>query len=88
VAYRKNLHHPEVMEQQVQRMLKDPRSERIGEQFAIQWLELKKLKDPAFQVDQETFPEYTTELSNLMLKEVELFFNYVLLEAARRGARV
>jgi hypothetical protein len=81
VAYRKNLHHPEVMEQQVQRMLKDPRSERIGEQFAIQWLELKKLKDPAFQVDQETFPEYTTELSNLMLKEVELFFNYVLLES-------
>ena len=81
VAYRENLHDPEVMEREVRRMLKDPKSKRIGEQFAVQWLELKKLKDPAFQVDQETFPEYTTELSDLMLKEVELFFNYVLLES-------
>jgi len=81
VAYKENLHDPEVIEREVRRMLKDPKSKRIGEQFAIQWLELKKLKDPAFQVDQETFPEYTMELSDLMLKEVELFFNHVLLES-------
>ena len=80
VAYKEDLHHPEVMEREVRRMMEDPKSERIGEQFALQWLELKKLKDPAFQVDQVTFPEYTPELSELMLKEVELFFNHVLLE--------
>ncbi len=80
-AYKEDLHDPEVMAREVRRMLKDPRSKRIGQQFAIQWLELKKLKDPAFQVDLETFPEYNTELSGAMLKEVELFFNHVLLES-------
>ncbi len=81
VAYREDLHDPTVIEREVMRMLKDPRAKRIGEQFAIQWLELKKLKDPAFQVDLVNFPEYDSDLSSIMLKEVELFFNHVLLES-------
>ena len=81
VAYKENLHNPIVLEREVLRMLKSPKAKRIGQQFAIQWLELKKLKDPAFQVDLEIFPEYTPSLSGLMLNEVELFFNYVLLES-------
>jgi hypothetical protein len=81
VAYREDLHDPEVIEREVIRMLKDPRSKRIGEQFAVQWLELKKLKDPAFQVDLVSFPDYNSDLSALMLEEVELFFNHVLLES-------
>jgi len=81
VAYKEDLHHPIVLEREVLRMLKNPKANRLGEQFAIQWLELKKLKDPAFQVDLEIFPEYTPTLSALMLNEVELFFNYVLLES-------
>jgi len=80
-AYRENLHDPEVIKREVNRMLDSPKAERIGRQFAVQWLELKKLKDPAFQVDLEIFPEYNNELSDLMLKEVELFFNHVLLES-------
>lgn len=80
VAYKEDLHHPEILQREVIRMLNDPKSKRIGEQFAIQWLELKKLKDPAFQVDLDIYPDYTPTLSALMLKEVELFFNYVLLE--------
>lgn len=80
-AYRENLHDPQVLEPVVTRMLTDPKARRMGEQFAVQWLELKKLKDPAFQVDQEIFPEYNSGLSQLMLKEVELFFNHVLLES-------
>ncbi|MEZ5043609.1 MAG: DUF1592 domain-containing protein [Saprospiraceae bacterium] len=81
VAYREDLHSPAVLEREVVRMLKDPKAKRLGQQFAIQWLELKKLKDPAFQIDPTVFPEYTTALRDLMLKEVELFFNYVLLES-------
>ena len=79
-AYKEDLHDPEVMEREVRRMMEDPKAKRMGEQFALQWLELKKLKDPAFQVDHEAYPEYNRELSDLMLKEVELFFNHVLLE--------
>jgi hypothetical protein len=81
VAYKEDLHSPIVLEREVLRMLKSPKAKRIGQQFAIQWLELRKLKDPAFQVDLEIFPEYTPSLSGLMLNEVELFFNYVLLES-------
>ena len=81
VAYKEDLHDSLVLEREVLRMLKSPKSRRLGQQFAIQWLELKKLEDPAFQVDLEIFPEYTPALSALMLNEVELFFNYVILES-------
>ena len=81
VAYTEDLHQQEVLDREVSRMLQDPKANRLGEQFAIQWLELKKLKDPAFQMDLELFPQYTPELSSLMLKEVELFFNHVLFES-------
>ncbi|GJM29326.1 MAG: hypothetical protein DHS20C17_19610 [Cyclobacteriaceae bacterium] len=80
-AYREDLHDSLVLEREVNRMLQSPKAKRFGEQFALQWLELKKLRDPAFQVDPEIFPEYNTALSESMLKEVELFFNHVLLES-------
>ena len=80
-AYREDLHDPQVLEREVRRMLKEPKARRMGEQFALQWLELKKLKDPSFQLDPETFPSFSPTLKALMLKEVELFFNYVMLTA-------
>ncbi|RMG16875.1 MAG: DUF1592 domain-containing protein [Bacteroidetes bacterium] len=80
VAYREDLHAPEVLEREVARMLRDPRARRMGEQFALQWLELRKLKDPAFQIDPERYPEYSPLLRDLMLREVELFFNHAMLE--------
>ena len=80
-AYREDLHDPVVMEREVRRMLKDPKARRMGEQFALQWLELKKLKDPSFQLDPELYPSFTPVLKTLMLKEVELFFNHVVLES-------
>ena len=80
VAYRENLHDPVVLEREVERMLADPRANRLGKQFAIQWLDLKKLNDPAFQLDPDIFPEYTQALRSFMLEEVEQFFNYVMLK--------
>ena len=80
-AYRGNLHHEKVLEKQVLRMLQDPKAQRLGSQFAIQWLELKKLTDPAFQIDPHIYPEYTPLLRELMLKEVEMYFNHVMLSS-------
>ncbi|MFK7925999.1 MAG: DUF1592 domain-containing protein, partial [Bacteroidia bacterium] len=81
VAYRENLHDPQVLEREVKRMLQDPKAKRMGEQFAIQWLELRKLTDPAFQIDPVQYPNYTPLLRDLMLAEVETYFNYVMLES-------
>ncbi len=80
-AYRENLHDPAVLEREVKRMLKDPKAKRMGAQFAIQWLELRKLSDPAFQLDPEIYPTYSPILRDLMLAEVEAYFNYVMLES-------
>lgn len=81
VAYRENLHEEEVLEREVNRMLRDPRAKRLGAQFAIQWLELRKLKDPAFQVDPEIYPEYSPALRDMMLLEVETFFNHAMMKS-------
>ena len=81
VAYREELHDPKVLEREVKRMLKDPKAKRLSEHFAIQWLELKKLKDPTLEVDRDMFPAFTPALRDLMVNEVELFFNHVLLES-------
>ncbi len=81
VAYKDDLHSEKVLEREVLRMLEDPRALRMGKQFALQWLELKKLDDPAFQLDPEVYPAYSKTLKDLMLKEVELYFNYVILES-------
>ena len=80
-AYLEDLHDSKVLEREVSRMLQSPKARRMGEQFAIQWLELSKLKDPSFRPDPEMYPEYRPSLNALMLKEVELFFNHVLLES-------
>ena len=77
-AYREDLHHPSVLEREVKRMLKDPKAKRLGEQFPIQWLELKKLDDPTFQIDPEIYPEYAPALSSDMVAEITHFFNNII----------
>lgn len=81
LAYRGELTDSTVLAQEVERMLFDPKAQRLGESFAINWLELNKMKQPDFQVDPETYPTFTPVLRDLMIKEVELFFNYVMTES-------
>ncbi|MEZ4830345.1 MAG: DUF1592 domain-containing protein [Bacteroidia bacterium] len=81
VAYRQNLHDPEVLTGQVMRMLRDPRSARMAESFATQWLETSKLLDPGFGMDPDMFPEFDPVLSKLMNQEVSMYFHYVLTES-------
>jgi hypothetical protein len=72
LASRKALRRPRILEAQVQRMLRDPRSRALAQQFASQWLQTRKLAP--YKPDPALFPEYDEALKASMLKETELFF--------------
>src|SRR5262249_42740351 len=55
------LHEPGILELQVRRMLADPKSRAMAEDFAGQWLRVGSLADLA-EPDKRLFPEYTPEL--------------------------
>lgn len=57
---------------QLDRMLSDPRSEALADNFAAQWLDFRKLSE--HQVDPQLFREYTPQLVESMQKEASLFF--------------
>jgi hypothetical protein len=62
-----------VLEQQVRRMLVDPKSEALSTNFAVEWLHLQNLKDA--QPDAYLYPNYDLNLGQSMLRETELFFD-------------
>lgn len=62
-----------VLEQQVDRMLKDPRSAALGTRFAAQWLRLQDIDK--VHPDALLFPDFHEELAAAMRRETELFFN-------------
>ena len=68
VAASSKLHEPDVLRQQVQRLLADKRSETLASNFAFQWLGMGKLSE--INPDMNVFPyagdpraEYLTELT-------------------------
>lgn len=78
VASKGKLKDPSVLEQQVRRMIADPRSEALATNFAGQWLYLRNLQDA--QPDVFLFPNFDTNLLNSMRRETELFFDSILRE--------
>ena len=78
VARRGKLRDPAVLEQQVRRMLEDPRSESLAIRFAGQWLRLQDLKD--MHPDPTLYPQFDTTLAQSMRRETELFFDNVVRE--------
>lgn len=60
-----------VLRQQVQRMLRDERSEALVENFVAQWLNLRLLDQVA--PDPQVFPEFDEKLRAAMRRETELF---------------
>jgi hypothetical protein len=78
LAAQKKLHEPAVLEQQVRRMLADPRSEALSGNFAEQWLFLRNLKSAAPNLD--TFPDFDDNLRQAMKQETELFFGSMVRE--------
>ncbi len=78
LAAQNKLHEPGVLEQQVRRMLADPRSEALITNFAEQWLFLRNLKSAAPNLD--TFPDFDDNLRQSMKRETELFFGSIVNE--------
>ncbi|AMV19137.1 DUF1592 domain-containing protein [Planctomyces sp. SH-PL14] len=76
LATRGELRRPEVLEPQVRRMLKDPRSRSLVENFAGQWLYLRNLD--AVTPDMRLFPDFDDNLRQAMRRETELVFEKVL----------
>lgn len=70
------LKDPVVLEQQVRRMLADPRSEALVNNFATQWLFLRDVdvKEP----DEILFPDFDETLRLAFRRETELFLDSVL----------
>lgn len=66
------------IEEQVQRMIDDPKSDRFVENFAGQWLYTRALKN--HQPDYNYFPAYDEALANAMRRETELFLREFLHE--------
>lgn len=72
------LSQPANLDKQVRRMLGDPRSRSLAENFAGQWLFLRNLK--AVQPDNYIFIDFDTNLKDSMLRETELFFDSIVRE--------
>ncbi|MEO5959691.1 MAG: DUF1592 domain-containing protein, partial [Opitutaceae bacterium] len=63
---------------QIRRMLKDPKSSALGENFAGQWLQLRAMRNVA--PDPMLFPEFSEPLRLTMTQETELFFKAIVQE--------
>jgi hypothetical protein len=70
------LRQPAVLEQQVRRMLADPKSAALSTVFADQWLHLQNLKES--NPDLFLFPNFDRTLANSMRRETELLFDHIL----------
>jgi hypothetical protein len=77
-ADRGTLSQPAVLEAQVRRMLADPKSSALAENFGGQWLELRKLE--SVKPDRQKFPEFDEYLRMSMRQETELFFESIARE--------
>lgn len=72
LANEKKLRDPEVIAQQVDRMLDDERSARFVASFTDQWLKLKQIDFTT--PDMRLFPEFDVVLQESMLQEARAYF--------------
>ena len=78
VAASGRLSNPVVLEEQVERMLEDPRSETLATRFAHQWLRLEDVGEIWPQA--YLFPDFTGQLADSLVRETELLFQYLVEE--------
>jgi hypothetical protein len=76
LAEQKKLGDPLVLDRQVRRMLRDPRSASMVTNFAEQWLFVRDIE--AKQPDGLLFPDFDESLRDAMHKETTLFVDSVL----------
>jgi hypothetical protein len=78
LATKGRLKDPAVLEQQVRRMLADPRAEALVSNFAGQWLYLRNLR--SFEPDKNEFPDFDDNLRQGLQRETELLFDSIMRE--------
>ena len=78
LAHAGKLGEPATLQQQIRRMLADPRAAALTRNFAGQWLGLRNLSAHAPVVDQ--FPDFDDNLRQAFRREVELLFASLLEE--------
>jgi mono/diheme cytochrome c family protein len=76
LAERGALKSPAVLEQQVRRMLADPKAQALVSNFAGQWLHLRNLRTKVPNSFQ--FPDFDDDLRRAMVSEMELFFKSII----------
>jgi hypothetical protein len=76
VAADGTLSKPEVLNGEVERLLKDPKSQRFIEDFLGQWLKLRQIatNDP----DKKLYPEFSPYLQDSMLGETRAYFRELI----------
>jgi hypothetical protein len=78
LAEQKKLSDASVLQQQVQRMLDDPKAQAFVNNFGGQWLHLRNLDTST--PDPELFPTFDEGLRRAFRQETELFFDSILRE--------
>ena len=76
LAWTKQLRQPEMLRAQVKRMVADPKSSALVENFAGQWLTLRKLD--SFAPDSALFPQWNDSIKALTKRETLTFFAGVM----------
>jgi Protein of unknown function (DUF1592)/Protein of unknown function (DUF1588)/Protein of unknown function (DUF1585)/Protein of unknown function (DUF1587)/Protein of unknown function (DUF1595)/Planctomycete cytochrome C len=72
------LKNPAVFDRQVRRMLADPKSQALVDNFAGQWLQLRNLRN--VQPNTDLFPDFDDNLRQSFRRETELLFESVVQE--------
>ncbi len=78
LATKKQLQDPTILKQQIERMIKNKRSSAFVENFAGQWLTLRKLDQ--FVPNANLFPQWQAEIPALARRETILFFEHIMRE--------
>ncbi len=78
LAEKGELHQPEVLRAQAERLLAHPRARALFDSFGAQWLRVNELERQVF--DPEKFPEVTPALREAMMDEARLFFESIVRE--------
>jgi hypothetical protein len=78
LAEKGRLSNASTIERQVRRMLADPKSRALIDNFLAQWLQLRNLK--AKQPNSHEFPDFDDNLRVALQTEVEMFFASIIRE--------
>jgi hypothetical protein len=76
LAEKRSLRTGENLREQVTRMIKDPRSRGLSDQFGGQWLGTRELG--LMQPDEEIFPDYSPLVEASMREETHRYFDHIL----------